>query len=202
MIKLIIFDLSGVCFSEEEEPFVREFAKEHRLNDDEFYAVYDELIQKAEVDEITGTEVWHQLLKRYSLSGEPECIIDNMLSKKKEYPNMLMLVRALRQHYKTAYFTNYNRYYWNILSKRFDLTPYFDYGVVSYEIKSRKPAPEGFHYLIKKCNIQPKEAVFTDDSAKRLANAAQMGIHTIHFQNKEQFVKELKKLGVETINKV
>ena len=68
MIKLIIIDLSDVCFSCEEEPFLRKFAAEHNLDYEELDDFYQELLLKSEADEITGEELWQRLLTAELLS--------------------------------------------------------------------------------------------------------------------------------------
>lgn len=84
-----------------------------------------------------------------------------------------------------------------MIIKKIDLSQYFDIILVSYMVKARKTEKEGFEYLIKKIGAKPKEIVFLDDSEKNLLAAAKLGINTILFKNKEQLIRELKKLEVD-----
>ncbi len=198
MIKLIIFDLSNVCYNLEELPYMEQFAKKHNLNYEELDSYYQEFLVKAEVDEMTGKEVWERVLKHFNIEGEDiDQIIREMIELKEELPETLALVKKLREEYKVAFFTNYNKDYWEVIQKKFDVESYFDFGLVSYQAKSRKPAAEGFKIILSHFNLQPEEAVFTDDSEGRLVQAKELGISTIHFQTLEQFTEELKQLGVE-----
>ncbi|MBS3117112.1 HAD-IA family hydrolase [Candidatus Woesearchaeota archaeon] len=193
MIKLIIFDFSDVCFSLEEPPFLQKFAREHHLSYPEFEAAYMELLKKAEVGEDTGINLWEKILRKYNLKGDPQQIIKEMMDIKYAYQDILNLTQKLHQKYKTAYFTNYNEDYWKHIEQRFDLKPYFDFGVVSFQVKSRKPEIHGFKVILDHFNVKPEETVFIDDSAKNLVEPGKIGIHIILFQNKEQLVEELRK---------
>ena len=197
MIKLIIFDFSNVCFNLEEDPFVEKFAKKHKLDPKKFDEEYQQLVQKAEVDEIGGKQIWEVLLQKYHLNGNPSTIIEEMMNTKIAYPEILELAKSLRQNYKTAYFTNYSKDYWDPIARKFDLKPYFDFGIVSYQIQSRKPAPKGFLVILKQFKVKPEEAVFIDDSSRNVVEAGKLGIHTILFKDKKQIQQELRRLGAK-----
>jgi len=196
-IKLIIFDFSGVCFNEEEPPFLIDFAKKHKLPFKEFELMYLDLLKKAEMDQISGEEIWKPILKKYNLQLDIDQIINEMIDRKVMYQEVMDLAKSLRHKYKTSYFTNYNKKYWEIISPRFDLKPYFDWGIVSYQVKSRKPAIEGFKVILEHFKVKPEEAIFLDDKESNLIEPAKLGLNTILFKNKKQFMEELKRLGVE-----
>lgn len=219
MIKLIIFDFSGVCYSEEEKPYLRLFCEKHNLNFSEVEPFYDELIVKSERDEISGKDVWNKFMKRLKTKDNAEkdntesiiqennaegithednaeIIIKEMMDLKEEKKDMLELAKKLGKKYKTAFFTNYNKDFWLEVEKRFNPAQYFHFGIVSYQISSRKPEPKGFLEILKHFNVKPEEAVFTDDSLKNVAKAKELGINTIHFKDIKQFKEELKRLGV------
>ncbi len=198
MIKLIIFDFSNVCFSLEEPPFLQKFSQEHTLNYEEFETAYMGLVKKAEVGEETGINMWKILLEKYHLSGNPQKIIQEMMDAKEAYWDVLELAKKLRlKGCKTSFFTNYNEDYWKLIENRFDLKLYFDFGIVSFQVKSRKPDAEGFNIILRHFNVKPQEAVFTDDSPNNLVEPRKLGIHVIQFKNLKQLIQELKKLCIE-----
>lgn len=196
MIKAVIFDLSDVCFNAEEPPFIKAFAEKHGLDFPDFEKRYLELLHKAENHEISGIDIWRRILPQYGLKADISKIIRDMIADKKPYEETFALIARLRKICKTAFFTNYNEDYWKLIEKRFDFKKYFDVGLVSYMIGARKPAARGFEYLLERLGVKPEEAVFTDDSAKNLENAKQLGIHTIQFQSVEQLAHDLQVLGV------
>ena len=119
-----------------------------------------------------------------------------MIKLKEPIHTTLNFVKQLRKKYKTAYLTNYNKDYWEYIKNKFDLNPYFDFGVVSYQIKSRKPSKEGFKTILDEFGLKPEQAVFTDDSIKNLSEAKKLGIFTIQFEHVDQFANILEDFGV------
>ncbi len=196
MIRAIIFDLSDVCFNEEESPFIKEFAKKYGLDFIEFEKRYTELLHKAENNVITGKEIWRKILPEYGLNLDVGKIIEEMIDGKIAHQETLDFVKKLRRKYKTAFFTNYNEDYWRLIEKRFDLEEYFDMGLVSYQFGARKPAIRGFEYLLKELAVRPEEAAFTDDKAGNLEEPGKLGIHTIQFKNVTELLRSLRVLGV------
>ncbi len=67
--------------------------------------------------------------------------------------------------------------------ERLPIKQYFDFGIISEEIRARKPDPIGFNLIVKQFNVKPEETIFIDDAAKNLTNAKEMGIKTILFSD-------------------
>ena len=197
MIKLILFDLSDVCFTAEEPPYLKEFAARHELNYEEFEKFYVDLLVKAEVDEISGEGIWDRIFSHFHIEDETfEKVMEEMMKLKKPIYETLEFAKKLRKDYKTAYLTNYNKDYWEYIKKKFDLNPYFDFGIVSYQIKSRKPSQEGFKAILDHLGYNPEEAIFTDDSIKTLSEAKKLGINTIQFEHFDILADFLQDFGV------
>ncbi len=196
MIKLIIFDLSGVCYVLEEPYFLKIFAKRHGLDYKELDDYYQEMLEKAEEDKIDIEYAWEKIFNTFKVRENFDEIVEEMLSYRKPIKETLELIGRLRKKYKTAYITNYARGYWNRIEKKFKMDEYFDFGVVSYQIKARKPAAKGFLTVLEHFKVKAKEAVYIDDSEKKLMGAVKLGINGILFKDKRQLIKDLKKLGV------
>ena len=106
-IRLIIFDLSNVCFSMEEPLFIHNFCKRHNLEEKKFDNEYQELVKRSEVDEISGIDVWKIMLDRYGLKENPEIIISEMMKGKYAHEDVLDIVKKLKDGgYKIVYLTN------------------------------------------------------------------------------------------------
>ena len=197
MIKLIIFDLTGVCFNLEEAPFLKDYVTKHNLDHDDFMELYDENLKKAEVGKGTGINTWERVLEKFNIKENPASIIKEMIETKKAFIPTLEFAKSLKNKYQVTYYTNYCKDYWDEILKRFDMNTWFDKGFVSYQIRVRKPAAEGFMRILKHFNVKPEETVFTDDEEYRLEQAKKLGINTIHFNNLKEFKKQLQKLGVD-----
>ncbi|MCR5591234.1 MAG: HAD family phosphatase [Lachnospiraceae bacterium] len=72
-----------------------------------------------------------------------------------------------------------------------------DGAVLSYKIRMIKPDEEIYRYLLDTYGIDPKEAVFIDDTAENIEGAKKLGITAIRFTDKESVDAELAKLGVK-----
>lgn len=193
MIKLIIFDLSDVCFIGEESIYLDYFAKKHKIDRKELDDFYMPLVNKSEKGKISGKMIWKKVLKKFRLKDNINQIIKDMMKIRKPYKT-IEIAKKLKKSFKTAYLTNYNQDYWVIANKRFSLTPYFDYGIVSYQIKARKPDKRGFLKIMKHFNVKPDETLFIDDSRKNVEKAKEIGINAIPFKNPKRLEKDLKEI--------
>jgi FMN phosphatase YigB (HAD superfamily) len=197
MIKLIIFDLSGVCFTNEEPPYIKYLCEEYNYKHEEFDNFYQSMLVKAETGKITGEEVWSILIERYNIPKTTNQIVDEMMELKEAKLETLDLAFLLRKNYKVTYLTNYCKLYWDAIIKIFDLSKWFNFGLVSYQIGHRKPSKEGFLALMKKFDAKPKETLFIDDSKSNLAEAEKLGITTLLFTNPSNLRKDLKLQGIK-----
>jgi len=194
MIKLIIFDLSGVCFTNEEPIYLADLCKKYKYDYKEFDNFYQSLLVKAEKDEITGEQVWKEVLKRYPLPKTISQIVDEMMQLKQPHLETLNFAKELKDKIKTVYLTNYNKLYWNAISKKFRMDEWFSEGFVSYHLKDRKPAIKCFEIILQKYNLKPEEIIFLDDSKPNLENAKKLGMNTILFTNINQLKRDIDNL--------
>lgn len=100
--------------------------------------------------------------------------------------------------YQVLYLSNFSHKVEQECREALTFLPYTDGGILSYKEGLIKPQPEIYELLLKRFKLSPQECVFLDDTEKNLEAAREFGIHTILYQNREQAVKELKILGVET----
>jgi hypothetical protein len=63
--------------------------------------------------------------------------------------------------------------------------------VISSHIKSIKPEPEIFEYLIGTYNLIPRNTVFLDDLKCNIDAAKKFGLNTIHVKNASKIKEEL-----------
>lgn len=197
MIRLIIFDISGVISNKEEDIYLEEFSKRHDIPFDALHHVYFVNLEKAEKGEIPLKVVWEKVFSEFHIDEDYNEGIKEVMKLKKFDKDMLAYIQKLRKDFDTAYLTNYADDYWKILEKMFPFDKYFDYGLVSYKIGERKPAKKGFELILKNFNVKPEETLYIDDSEKNLKNPKEMGIKVILFRHLEQLKYDLEKLTVK-----
>lgn len=196
MIKLIIFDLSGTCFTNEEPRYLDYFSKKYKIDRKDLDGFYMKRVLKSEINQRSGKSVWKDVLNKYKIREDTSSIIEEMMKLRKPVLGILNIAKNLRKRYKIVYLTNYNKDYWDVIKRNFNLKPYFDFGIVSYQIKSRKPSKYGFLAMMKHFKVKQHETVFIDDSEKNVKKAAELGIKAINFKNKQKLVKDLKRLDL------
>jgi putative hydrolase of the HAD superfamily len=83
------------------------------------------------------------------------------------------------------------------LDEKFNFLKHFDVHIFSYEIGALKPDAKIFKALIDKSWLQPHEIIYSDDKEDKLAGAKSLWIQTFVFHTFEEFVKDLRKCGIE-----
>ena len=83
------------------------------------------------------------------------------------------------------------------MQNKFGFLDNFDVKVISYEVEATKSSPEIYLELIKQAGVLPEEIVFSDDDENKLVAAKGLGIKAFVYENFDQFLGELSKLGVE-----
>lgn len=109
-------------------------------------------------------------------------------------------LESLKQKgYRVYFLSNFSKKAYLECADALDFLPAMDGGVFSYQDHLIKPDPDIYRLLLDRYGLCPQECVFLDDTAENLPPAERIGIHTIHFQSREQAVEDLKKLGVSTV---
>lgn len=92
--------------------------------------------------------------------------------------------------------TNFSAETFRPTRKRFAFFERFRGIVVSGDEKMLKPEARIYQLLCERYGVDPKEAVFIDDSQKNAEGAGAVGIHGIHFQGSERLANDLAALGL------
>ena len=98
--------------------------------------------------------------------------------------------------YQLLALTNWSAETFPIALKRYDFLQWFDGRVVSGEELTRKPFKVIYNTIVSRFNVDPAKAIYIDDNARNLVPAKELGMYTIHFQNPEQFRRDLVELDV------
>lgn len=108
-------------------------------------------------------------------------------------------VKSLRDAgYRCYYLSNFSRKVHADCGEALGFLEYMNGGIFSYRDRLIKPDAEIYELLLARYGLEAEECVFMDDTKKNLLPAEKLGIHTILFQDREQAVSELEKLGVQT----
>lgn len=194
-IKHIIFDLGGVILPIDYTRTTQAFRDLGITNFDELYsqAAQTGKFDDFETGKITESE-FLAFLKKYVpfhiQTAELETAWNAMLLD--WIPERLELIQSLSGRYNTYLFSNTNsihqRAFLNSLSTQIGiptLEPCFDMVYYSHEFGYRKPHPESFQKLLDNHHLLAAETLFLDDSLQHIEGARQLGIRTVHVQERD-----------------
>jgi putative hydrolase of the HAD superfamily len=113
-------------------------------------------------------------------------------------PDMVGLVQRLHGRYTLGIISNTVPGMEERMQERIpDLIGLFDVRVGSGDVGMAKPDPAIFHHAMEGAGVAPAQSVFTDDYNKHADAARALGMHGFHFTGYEQFVRDLRSIGVQ-----
>lgn len=197
MIKNIVFDIGNVLVGFIWEEFYRSFG-------------YSEEIFEKLADATVRSPFWNEM-DRGRLSDDEliEGFIRNDPSIEREIREALKNVKGMIRRYdyaipwiKELKEKGYHVYVISNFAHKahmdcieaLDFLNEIDGGILSYQVKLIKPAPEIYRLLCSKYNLKAEECVFIDDLPKNVEAARNEGMQGIVFQTLEQAREELEAL--------
>jgi glucose-1-phosphatase len=194
-IKHIIFDLGGVILPID---YTRTTQAFRDLGITNFNELYSQAAQTGKFDDFETGKITEAeflaFLKKYApediQTEELETAWNAMLLD--WIPERLELIQTLSGRYNTYLFSNTNsihqRAFLDSLSAQIGtptLKPYFNAVYYSHEFGFRKPHPASFQKLLDNHQLVAAETLFLDDSLQHIEGARQLGIRTIHVQERD-----------------
>ena len=116
------------------------------------------------------------------------------------HPEMVKLVEELKGRYKLAVLSNASKTeeeMKEMFEHDFGLPgDIFETIVTSTSVGVTKPDPTIFIEVLRRLDVRPEEAIFTDDMASFTAAASELGIHSHTFTTPSVFLVYLREVGV------
>jgi epoxide hydrolase-like predicted phosphatase len=112
--------------------------------------------------------------------------------------DMVALVQRLHGNYTLGIISNTVPGMEDRMQERIpDLIGLFDVRIGSGDVGFAKPDPAIFHRAMDAAGVDPAQSVFTDDYNKHADAARALGMHAFHFTGYDQFVQDLRSIGVQ-----
>ena len=104
---------------------------------------------------------------------------------------LLGFIKSLHPSYKVGLLSNAWDDLRQTMHERWNMDVLFDDLVISAEVGMVKPDPRIFHFALERLGVQPKEAVFIDDTLVNVETARRQGLEAIQFLDTEQTLADL-----------
>jgi len=113
-------------------------------------------------------------------------------------PDMVGLVQRLHGRYTLGIISNTVPGMEERMQERIpDLIGLFDVRIGSGDVGMAKPDHAIFHHAVGLAGVAPVQSVFTDDYRKHSDAAREVGMHGFHFTGYDQFLQDLRSIGVQ-----
>ncbi|MDP3941621.1 MAG: HAD family phosphatase [bacterium] len=148
--------------------------------------------EKATIGEVTSSDVWINIQKKFTLSKEEldEIIVD-FYSEDKVNTELYTFIQSLRGQYKTALLSNAWLNAREIYTTRYHLDEIFDIMIISAEVGMMKPSEDFFLYALNLLGATPKETLYIDDTEENINAAKTLGIQTVRFTSTKNTITEI-----------
>lgn len=201
MIKNIIFDIGNVLMPFGYRPFFESFG----FDEETVERLCKATAQSPDWNELDrGVLSYDEVLRRF-VQNDPqlEAIIYKVFADLQGilgvYDYTESWIRQLKEAgYGVYYLSNFFQKADEDCKALMGFLELTDGGILSYKDKMTKPDKKIYELLLERYDLKAEECVFLDDTRKNIDGARAVGIHGILFQDREQAVEELKKLGVKT----
>lgn len=198
-IKALIFDMGGVLVRTEN----REARAALGLRFDKSYAEMDKIVfankssGRASRGEISARAHSLHVMRVLGLPESDAAIsdfYDEFFLGDEVDKNLINYIQSLRSQYKTILLSNAWDNLREILAEKWKIADAFDEIFVSAEMGVAKPDARIYKMVLKNLGVAPEETVFVDDFIENIESARKLGMHGIHFQERDEAMAELRKL--------
>jgi putative hydrolase of the HAD superfamily len=194
MIKAIIFDFGRVISAQKPPSLFRSYELELGLEPGTINSIMfdSQAWEDALVGSKTVEEFWHEIVPELNLNTPTEVDAFHRRYQSDEAINhsLVNLIKSLHGRHKLAVLSNsppgLSQWLadWNLLDLFDTVFCSGDEGVV-------KPEQAAFGITLRRLEVEPKEAVFIDDTIEHVAASRNMGLHGILFTTAEALEEEL-----------
>jgi epoxide hydrolase-like predicted phosphatase len=196
-IKAVFWDIGGVLLRTEDPAPREKLAADLGVSrrELEILVFSGEQGQRAQRGELTPDELWAFVRQSLNLApGDFPDLSERFFGGDVLDAELVGFIRTLRPRYRTGIISNA----WSTLPKllaQWGIADAFDAVIGSANVGIMKPDPRIYRLALERLGVQPAEAVFVDDFIENVRGAQRVGMHAIHFREREQALDELKSIA-------
>lgn len=199
-IKAIIFDWGGVC-CREGEPFASlTLQKLLHLTPDEITEKVRSIHRDYYVGKHDRDSFWRAIINHFGLVENdeinPAVLSDAYLNSYEVYPDVLDLILQLQSKYKIGLLSDLTPEMKEQIRAKHNLGKIFQAEVYScdQDVQAKKPDLKMYQTILDKVGFLPEECLFIDNSSGNIEAAADIGMKTLFFKNRNQFFADIKNI--------
>jgi putative hydrolase of the HAD superfamily len=196
-VKALTWDFGGVLLRTEDQGPRRQWEQRLDLPTGELHDLVfrSKTSRLATIGQASTDDIWHAVAETLGLDDEElEALRVDFWAGDRLDHDLIDVTRRLHEDLKTALLSNAWPDLRPYLEDELQIGDAFDAIVISSEEGIAKPDERIFRLLLNQLNIRPGECIFIDDSADNILAAADLGLHTIQFQSRDQTLGELRRL--------
>lgn len=201
MIKTIVFDLGGVYFESGTDIALKKIYKIVTVPKERV----DEIFERCSHTEgflyrkggLTKQQFWNAAIKKLKINKKTALKLQEIWhASYKVKKSMKTLVSKLRKNYRVIVFSDNIKERVEYVNKKYGLNKDFDEFIYSFEAGFNKKEIEFYKHLLRRIKCPPEEAIYIDNKQEFVRIGKSLGLNTILFKNPEQLKADLKKFGV------
>ena len=202
-VRTIFFDIGGVVVSAPMSGYMGLGTQFFQCREETLARATAPALGLLEKGLISSEEYWEQLSAAIAASGDGQAIPawkfkgfwEGLLNDSFQIDqNMIDLVRRLKAHVRVAVLSNVIKEHAMILMEH-KVYEHFNPVVLSCKIGMRKPDAEVFQKASELAKTPANRCLLVDDNLENLAAAEKAGYRVYHFQNFEDFRREMFTMG-------
>jgi putative hydrolase of the HAD superfamily len=196
MINTVLFDFGGVIAREGFREGLKAIAGKYGLDPDRFFETARDLMYSTEyvVGKASEAVYWDALRKATGTIAPDEELREDILERFTLNPGMIEIVDELKRRNLTVGILSDQTNWLDELDGKYRFSSHFGTIFNSFYLHKSKKDPSLFREVAKAMGQNPEEILFIDDSAENAERAASQGMKAIHYQDMEQFRRELEKV--------
>ena len=196
-IRAVIWDLGGVILRTEDLSYREKWERRFGLKPWGLARIVfrNEMSQLASVGKASVDDIWDAIQKKLHLDNQDlEDLREDFFAGDRIDEELISFIRDLRGHYKTGMITNACPDIRHWLLNEWKIADAFDHILISAESGIVKPEAMIYFLSLQALEVQPSEAIFIDDFIENIEGANAVGMHTIHFHNAHDAMKQLREI--------
>ena len=202
MITAVIFDLGGVYFTDGTRIAVGNISKKFNLESEkvgEIFKTGSKIGTLYRKGEITAEEFWNEFKKIFKIDAENEELTRTWLESYEPIKGTVEIIQQLKVKGIKLYFLSDNvKERVEYLQGKYNFLENFIDGVFSHKVhKTKLDSTDIFKLALEMVKEKPENVVYIDDKEQYVKPAKELGMNTIQFKNPEQLKSDLKKFGID-----